>query len=364
MVWSAVLSRKSDTSKSHAELEACEREARLIAEAATALLASPDGNPVTLAPRLERALADAGARLDLCHAPSPRGNEVALPLPMAGTTGWLYVDREGPLSREDAQRLQQGLLGVVHAAENRQRAAQAALDAEANRRAELARTALMHAIAHDLRGPLATIASAAAGLEGQELADDERHDLARVVGAESSRLERMVEDLLDLSRIEAGALDPQADWVDLTTVIRRAIDAVGAHRGDFEVRLDLPADLAAVRADAHQLQRVFENLVDNAAKFSPPGKPVEVRGACANGRVTVRVIDQGRGIPPAEQSQVFRPFVRGRGEEGTGLGLAICRGFVEANGGRIAVQSRGRTGSAFTVSFPTAAQPAASPATR
>lgn len=362
MVWSAVLSRKS-AANPLAELEAREREARLIAEAATALLASPDASAATLAPRMERALAEAGARLDLCHAPSPRANEVALPLPVAGTTGWLYVDREGPLSREDAQRLQQGLLGVVRAAESRHEAAQAALDAEADRRADLTRTALMHAVAHDLRAPLATIANAATGLGRDDLADDERRELARAVCSETSRLERMVDDLLDLSRIEAGALEPQTALVDLPGVLGRAIESVRARR-TFDVRIDLPGDLPRVDADVDQLQRVFENLIDNAAKFSPPGKPVEIRGACANGRVTIRVIDEGRGIPPAEQSQVFRPFVRGRGEQGTGLGLAICRGFVEANGGRIAVQSRGRSGSAFAVSFPTVAQPAVSRATR
>jgi two-component system, OmpR family, sensor histidine kinase KdpD len=113
-----------------------------------------------------------------------------------------------------------------------------------------------------------------------------------------------------------------------------------------------------VRADAAQLERVFTNLIDNAAKFSPSGKPVEVRGICANRRVTIRVVDHGRGIPAAQQSQIFKPFVRGRdAQPGSGLGLAICRGFVEANGGRITLQSRGREGSAFAVSFPAVTQP-------
>jgi two-component system sensor histidine kinase KdpD len=93
-------------------------------------------------------------------------------------------------------------------------------------------------------------------------------------------------------------------------------------------------------------------------KFSPPDKPVEVRGVAANNRVTIRVVDHGRGIPPIQQSQVFEPFVRGRdAQPGSGLGLAICRGFVEANGGRITLQSRTRDGSAFAVSFPIAPQP-------
>src|SRR5206468_9126844 len=93
-------------------------------------------------------------------------------------------------------------------------------------------------------------------------------------------------------------------------------------------------------------------------KFSPPDSAVEVRGTSANGRVTIRVVDRGRGIPPVQQSRVFEPFVRGRdAQPGSGLGLAICRGFVEANGGRISLQSRARDGSAFAVSFPAVEQP-------
>ena len=120
----------------------------------------------------------------------------------------------------------------------------------------------------------------------------------------------------------------------------------------------MAGELPLVRADATQLERVFTNLIDNAVKFSPPGAAVEIRAAASNGRVTVRVIDHGRGIPPAQQPRVFQPFVRGRDSQpGSGLGLAICRGFVEANGGRITLQSRTREGSAFAVSFPVAKQP-------
>lgn len=341
-----------------ADTEAREREARLLAEAATALLASPTGPAKTLAPRMERTLAEAGARLELCHAPSPRASESALPLPMDGATGWLYVDREGPLSRDDAARLQRGLADLVRAAQERSRVGDAALDAEAGRRAELTRTALMHAIAHDLRAPVARLADASNDLRRPELQADERLDLAGAICDESGRLQRMVDDLLDLSRIDAGAVNPQPDWVDLNDVVVRAIESVRSQRGDFAVRVDLPHDLPLVHADGDQLHRVFENLVDNAAKFSPPGEVVEIRGACANGRITIRVVDKGRGIPVAQQSQVFRPFVRGRDEEGSGLGLAICRGFVEANGGRIALQAGGRAGSAFVVSFSTVSQPA------
>jgi two-component system sensor histidine kinase KdpD len=168
----------------------------------------------------------------------------------------------------------------------------------------------------------------------------------------------MVSDLLDLSRIEAGAVNPQTDWCDLNDTLARAAEHVRNQRGDFAISFDVAPDLPLVRADSAQLERVFTNLIDNAAKFSPSGKPVELRGICANGRVTIRVLDHGRGIPPSQQAQIFQPFVRGRdAQPGSGLGLAICRGFVEANGGRITLQSRGREGSAFAVSFPAVEQP-------
>jgi two-component system, OmpR family, sensor histidine kinase KdpD len=120
-----------------------------------------------------------------------------------------------------------------------------------------------------------------------------------------------------------------------------------------------------VRADAAQLERVFSNLIENAVKFSPPEAPVRISGGASSGRVAIRVADRGSGIPRRYRSQVFEPFYRvpthpSRGEAGagSGLGLAICRGFVEANGGRIVLQSGRDTGTSFTVSFPVARQPA------
>ena len=114
-----------------------------------------------------------------------------------------------------------------------------------------------------------------------------------------------------------------------------------------------------MRADPVQMDRVFSNLIENALKFSPASAPVRVVATAGDDLVTVRVVDRGRGIPPADRSRVFEPFFRGRrGESGSGLGLAICRGFVEANGGRIRLQAGTRRGTEFAVSFPVAPQPA------
>lgn len=335
-----------------------EREAKLLAEAASSLLGSSDARTPTVTPELRQALADAGARLELCHAPAPKTGEVALPLRLSGGTGWLYVDREGSWSRADAERVLQALAHLIELAQERTRIADTAAEQEATRRADVAKTAIMHAISHDLRTPLTAISTAAGALREPGLSEEDRNELTSVIGTETNRLEHMVSDLLDLSRIEAGAVNPRTDWCDLHDTVTRAADHVRTKRGDFPIEIELSPELPLVRADSAQLERVFTNLIDNAAKFSPTGKPVQVRGIAANGRVTIRVVDRGRGIPAGQHAEIFKPFVRGRdAEPGSGLGLAICRGFVEANGGRITLQSRGREGTAFAVSFPAVAQP-------
>jgi two-component system sensor histidine kinase KdpD len=165
-------------------------------------------------------------------------------------------------------------------------------------------------------------------------------------------------DLLDLSKIQAGAVAPQADWCDLAEIVAAA--AAGL-RSSHPIELALPDALPLVRADAVQLERVFSNLIENAVKFSPPDEPVRISAGVGTGVVTVRVIDQGRGIPSALRTRVFEPFFRVRGESGSGsgLGLAICRGFVEANGGRIVLQSGAGRGTSFAVSLPLLEQPSA-----
>jgi two-component system sensor histidine kinase KdpD len=232
-------------------------------------------------------------------------------------------------------------------------------EAEAARRADVAKTAVLHAISHDLRSPLTAITTATEALRSGPLSAEDREELLSVLELESSRLARLVDDLLDLSRIEAGAVNPQPDWCDLHDAIASAAEHVRSRQPGAEIELDIPADLPLVRADAAQIERVFANLLENAVKFSPRGSPVEVSAARGGNQVTARVVDRGRGIPPSARAHVFEPFFRGRGgSAGSGLGLTICRGFVEANGGRIRLLSGGEEGTAFAVSFPLVRQPA------
>ena len=173
-----------------------------------------------------------------------------------------------------------------------------------------------------------------------------------MIDGEGMRLAKLVDDLLDLGKIQAGAVLPRADWCDLHDVVASAAATSGA---DHQIEFALPVDLPLVRADATQLERVFSNLLENAIKFSPDG----LAGA---GQRRHRRRDgsrcasptEGRGIPTQHRAHVFEPFFRGRGDSGSGsgLGLAICRGFVEANGGRILLQTGTDGGTSFAVSFP------------
>jgi two-component system sensor histidine kinase KdpD len=336
-----------------------EREANLLAEAASAILGGP-----TIATELERigkrvALATGAshARVELEAVPSPREGERTLQLPVRAGRAWLYVSDDAVWDEEDIGRIAEPLGGLLDVALERERLAERAAEAEAARRAESARTAILHAISHDFRSPLTAITTAGSALRGRAVTETERSELIDVIEAEGARLARLVDDLLDLSRIEAGALAPRADWCDLHDVVTSAAAHVGAQH---PIKFSLPSDLPLVRADATQLERVFSNLIENAVKFSPPEGPIRVTGTATLARVIVRVSDTGPGIPKSQRSRVFEPFFRGRedGGTGSGLGLAICRGFVEANGGRITLQSTRPGGTSFAVSFPLTPQPA------
>ncbi len=176
---------------------------------------------------------------------------------------------------------------------------------------------------------------------------------------ETQRLARLVQNLLDLSRLEAGAAQPRLEWTSIEEVIRAALAELAPRDQDF--KLALGDELPLVRADAAQLERAFVNVLENAARHSD-GEAVAVRARAAGGaeeagaRVIVRVVDRGPGIPLAEVERVFEPFYRAQGaardHSGSGLGLAIARGFVEANGGSLRVQSLPGQGATFVFELP------------
>ncbi|HEU4737693.1 MAG TPA: ATP-binding protein [Solirubrobacterales bacterium] len=224
-----------------------------------------------------------------------------------------------------------------------------AIEAGALRRSDELKTALLRSVSHDLRTPLTSIIAAGTALDSPTLTEEERHELSKGVVEEGERLSRLVENLLDVSRLESGSASPRLEPVDLAGVLEAARESLGDEAAG--VRLGIDAEIPALTADAAQLERAFANLFANAVRHGG-GQPVLVRSREVGGRLVVRVVDQGPGIPEPERERIFEPFYRRGGGEGAGLGLSIARGFVEANGGELAVESVPGQGSTFVVSFP------------
>lgn len=225
-----------------------------------------------------------------------------------------------------------------------------AIEAGALRRSDELKTALLRSVSHDLRTPLTAIIAAGAALDSPSVTAEERGELSAAVVSEGERLSRLVENLIDVSRLESGSAEPRREPVDLLGVFEAARESVGL---DGEaVKLSVDPEGAPLVADPVQLERAFANLIENGARHGG-GRPVLVRARESGGRLVVRVVDQGPGIPEAERERIFEPFYRREGSgQGFGLGLAIARGFVEANGGAIEVESVPGQGSTFVVAFP------------
>jgi two-component system sensor histidine kinase KdpD len=231
--------------------------------------------------------------------------------------------------------------------------AAAELEAEALRRSDTLKTALLHAVSHDLRSPLTAILAAASGLSNPDvrLARSDRDDLVETIRDEAERLNRIVGNLLDLSRLQSGAAEPHQELWTADDLVSRAIDALGS-RGD-RVVTELDADAPPVLTDAAQIERALVNLIDNALKFSPPEAPVHLRVESRPHELLLHVEDAGSGVPVDDRELVFEPFRRGNGSAqgaGLGLGLAIARGFAEANGARVWAEDGG--GGHFVLALP------------
>lgn len=314
----------------------------------------------------------AAARWAFDHqCPAGRGSNTLpgakrLFLPIRTASGMLAVvglDREapGPLFTADEGRLLDALLDQIAVSIERIRLAEDIDNARVMSETERLRGALLTSISHDLRTPLASIIGAVSSLRSYFDRYDakQRGELIATIEDEAERLNRFVGNLLDITRLEAGALNIRADRVEIgelvETALRRAARLLARHR----VEIDLSPDLPPVRADSVLLEQVIFNLLDNAAKYSGPGSLVRISAERAHDEVLIRVSDEGEGIPPDEIEHIFDKFHRVRAGDqrpaGTGLGLAVCRGFVEAFGGRITAANRtGRRGAQFTVMLPAA----------
>jgi two-component system sensor histidine kinase KdpD len=225
-----------------------------------------------------------------------------------------------------------------------------AIEAAALRRSDELKTALLRSVSHDLRTPLTSMIAAGAALDSPSISAEERRELSEAVVGEGQRLSRLVENLLDVSRLQSGDVAPRREPLDLAGVFETARESVGA--GPGQVKLGVDPAAPALLADPVQLERAFANLFENGIRHGG-GLPVLVRSRETGGRLVVRIVDQGPGIPESERGRIFEPFYRRPDSNGGfGLGLAIAKGFVEANGGELAVESVPGQGSTFVVSFP------------
>src|SRR5579884_1373267 len=224
------------------------------------------------------------------------------------------------------------------------------------------KSALLSSVSHDLRTPLAGIKAAASSLLQKDVqwTDEDREGFLVDINTEVDRLTRLISNLLDLSRIEAGVLRPSKDREDVAELVRSVVHRLRPVLSGHDTEVDAPGDLPMVLMDSVQIDQVITNLLENAARYSPPGAPikVELSSNLDRGEVAVSVVDVGSGIPAHLQDRIFDKFYRVSSPtqpanvRGTGMGLAIAKGLAEAHGGSIAVESTPGHGSRFTLTLP------------
>ncbi len=387
LVVAGIASSVAEVTRARArDAEARRREADLAAEMARLLLRGDDlaGALPTAAARLAQALELTSAAIEM---EAIEGDERGIAFPLRDGTsrlGTLLVGAD--TSEASLRRLQErvvpALEALLSAALEREGLLGGVVETAALRRADTVKTALLRAVSHDLRSPLTAISAAGEAVGSPSLSEHERQEMAAVIQEEARRLSRLVDNLLDLSRLEAGAAEPRRDWTSVEELIRAALAELAAGQEEFSLSID--RELPLVRVDPVQMERAFANVLENARRHSG-GHPVSVRaravrslarapaGRQAHGdepmaagqgdggrppgdRVIVRVVDRGPGIPPAQLERVFEPFYRAGttagGHRGSGLGLAIARGFTEASAGSLHVESLPGQGASFVFELP------------
>ncbi len=268
-------------------------------------------------------------------------------------------DRPGPLLTPDQRRLLDALADQAALAIERIQLAQDVDKAKIAAETDRLRSALLTSISHDLRTPLASIVGAAAGLKSWRASLDEQaqDDLIRTIQEEADRLNHFIANLLDMTRLESGAVAPRLDVVDVSDVVGSALSRAAKILAHHQVQVDLAPDLPMLKLDPVLFEQVLFNLLDNAAKYAPQGSRIALRGRRDGDVVQLDVIDEGEGIPQADLERIFDKFYRvhvgDRRRVGTGLGLSICRGFIEAMGGTIRAGNReDRPGAVFSIKLP------------
>lgn len=294
------------------------------------------------------------------QAVSPPAGTLYLPLRvtrgMVGVLGMRPSDPARQLTADQRQLLDTFASQAALAIERAQLAEQAR-QTEILQATEKLQTALLNSVSHDLRTPLVSVVGALSSLQedGDELDPASRRSLVDNALGEAERLNRLVGDLLDMTRIESGVLKVMWESCDVEDLIGAAIEQLGPRLHNRSLAIDVLPDMPLVPMDFVLMERVLVNLLDNALKYSPPDKPVNLAARVEGSEVRFEVADRGPGVPPADLTRMFDKFyrVQQRGSAGgTGLGLSICKGIVEAHGGRIWAQNRAEGGTLVSVALP------------
>ena len=277
---------------------------------------------------------------------------------LVGVVG-LDSDKPGPLLTPDQRRLLDALIDQAALAIERVHLVDDLDQAKRREEADRLRAALLTSISHDLKTPLAGIIGAAGTLKvlSRDLDDAAKADLLATVVDEAERLNRFIANLLDMTKLESGAIKPNTALQDLNEIVGTALQRAGKILGQHRLAIELESDLPMLELDAVLFEQVLFNLLDNAAKYAPPNSTVRVRSWRQDGVVKLQIIDEGTGIPAEDVERIFDKFHRAqKGDQvraGTGLGLAISRGFIEAMGGEIGAANReDRPGAVFTITIP------------
>ncbi|HEY1348269.1 MAG TPA: ATP-binding protein [Ktedonobacteraceae bacterium] len=240
----------------------------------------------------------------------------------------------------------------------RARLRQESFQLEILQRTDALRAALLSSVSHDLRTPLTSIKAAASSLLQEDVRwnEEERRSFTQTIEHEADRLNRLVENLLDLSRIEGGALTLEKEWYPIDELLHDVLGRMEPLLQGRDVRLDLPTDLPPVELDYLMIDQVLTNLLENAQRYTPPDSPIEITVLAGATELILSVADHGSGIPQGDLERIFDKFYRVMGPAskrgGTGVGLSVCRGLVEAHGGRIWAENRRCGGAVFHLTLP------------
>jgi two-component system sensor histidine kinase KdpD len=275
---------------------------------------------------------------------------------VVGVLGVKPIDPSRHLSR-DQHRTLDAFVNQIGLAVERASLVEQARQAEMLEITDKLQTALLNSISHDLRTPLVSITGALSSLADDQIVLDAaaRRSLIETAGEEADRLNRLVGNLLDMTRLESGAMRFKKETLDIQDVVGSALEELGGRLGTRAVNIDIPSELPLVQLDFVLVERVLVNVIDNAIKYSPSDTPIEIKAHAAGAFLEIEVADRGTGIPLEDLTRIFDKFYRVQRPDnvsGTGLGLSISKGIVQAQGGFIAAENRPGGGTIITISLP------------